>query len=88
MSTGDVRKALNLWVLQECLLVVSAASTAVKQWLCIFGPAPKVHDLAPCLVDTEVGSVDKTANICVCEELAPVCERHPADANRTCVITL
>lgn len=93
MNTGDVRREATqslryLWVLQECRLVVSAATAAVQQRLCMFGPAPKVHDLVPRLVDTEQRSIDEAANVCVREELAPVCERHPVDVRRKCIVTL
>lgn len=63
-----------LWVLQECPLVVGTATAAVQQRLCVFGPAPEVHDLMPRLVNTDQRGVDETADICVCEALAPVCE--------------
>lgn len=33
-------------------------------------------------------SIDETAHVCICEELAPVCKRHPVNPNRTCVVTL
>lgn len=75
MSTsGREERVQHLWVLQECVLVVRTASAAVQQRLCVFGPAPEVHDLIPCLMNTDHRCIDQTANVCLCEELAPVCE--------------
>lgn len=70
-----------LWVLQECWFVVRTAAAAVQQWLCIFGPAAKVNHLVPRFMDADQSSVDETANVYICEELAPVCERHPVVEN-------
>lgn len=78
-------RAQHLWVLQECRLVVRAASAAVQQRLGVFGPAPKVHLLVPRLVNTDHRCIDQTADIRVCEELAPVCEGHPADFKENAV---
>lgn len=86
-TTGCEERRQHLRVLQERGLVVSTASTAVQQWLCIFGPAPKVHDFMPRLMNTDHRCIDQTANVCICEELAPVCEGHPATRSRNCMIT-
>lgn len=86
-TTGCEERRQHLWVLQERQLVVSAASTAVQQRLCIFSPAPKVHDLMPCLMNADHWCIDQTANVCICEELAPVGEGHPVTMNRKRLIT-
>ncbi len=83
-----MRRVQYLRVLQESRLVVCTAAAAVQQRLCIFGPAPKMHDLMPCFMDTNQGSIYETANICICEELAPVCEWHPVNAGRRWIMTL
>lgn len=72
-----------LWVLQERLTVVGAAAAAVQQRLRVFGPAAEVHHLVPGLVNADHGCVDEAADVRFCEELAPVCERHPAEDQRT-----
>lgn len=78
-------RARHLWVLQERGLVVRAASAAVQQRLRIFGPAAKVHLLVPRLMNTDHRCIDQTADIRVREELAPVCEGHPADFKENAV---
>ena len=73
-KTDCVQSLQHLWILEEGLLLVSTAAAAVQQRLGVFGPAPKVHDLVPRLMDADQRSIDQTANVCICEELAPVCE--------------
>lgn len=50
---GCERTVHYLWVLQERLPVVRTAAAAVQQWLRILGPAPKVHNLVPRLMNTD-----------------------------------
>lgn len=59
--------------------MVRTAAAAVQQRVRVFGPAAKVHDLVPVLVNGDHGCVDEATDVRLCEELAPVCERHPAD---------
>lgn len=33
-------------------------------------------------MDADHGGVDEAANICLSEELTPVCEGHPVDVNK------
>lgn len=70
---------MYLGILQEGLLVVGTAAAAVQQGLRVLGPAAEVHDLVPGLVNADHGRVDEATDVRFCEELAPVCERHPAD---------
>lgn len=82
---GGSRGFQNLWVLQKRLFVVSTAATAVQHGISVLGPASKVHHLIPGLMDANHWGVDKTANICLSEELAPVYEWHPVDPDRHCI---
>lgn len=63
--------------------MIGTAATAVQQRFCVFGPAPKVNDFVPRLVDADHRGVDETTKVHVCEELAPVGERHPVVETKT-----
>lgn len=82
---GEGEEGAYLRVLQERLPVVCTATAAVQQGLRVFGPAAKVHDLVPGLVNADHGRVDEATDVRVCEGLAPVCERHPTEEDETTV---
>lgn len=63
--------------------MVCTAAAAVQQGLRVFGPAAKVHDLVPGLVNADHGRVDEATDVRICEELAPVRERHPRGEDET-----
>lgn len=72
-------RCVYLGILQERLPVVGTAAAAVQQGLRVFGPAAKVYDLVPGLVHAHHRRVDEATDVSFGKELAPVCERHPAD---------
>lgn len=80
---GEGEEGAYLRVLQERLPVVCTAAAAVQQGLRVFGPAAKVHDLVPGLVDADHGRVDEATDVRFREELAPVRERHPREDETT-----
>lgn len=67
----------HLWVLEECVLVVDAAPTAVLLWVLMPCPGTSQPGFFPCLVDAQVGCVEEAALDDVREIPAQVLEGHP-----------
>lgn len=67
----------HLWVLEEGVLVVDAATTAVLLWVLMLRPGAVEPGLLPCLVDAQVGRVDQAAFDDVREVPAHVLKGHP-----------
>lgn len=78
----DRNTCTDLRVLQEGGLVIDAASGSVPQGILTVDPGAPYHLLLPGLVDAQVGGVDEAAQDQVCEVLAEVIKRHPAERRR------
>lgn len=74
---GGVLAHAHLWVLEESVLVVDAASTAVLLWVLMSCPGTVKPGLLPCLVDAQVGCVNQAALNDVGKVPAHVLKGHP-----------
>lgn len=77
MRQGGVLAHAHLWVLEESVLVVDAASTAVLLWVLMSRPGTMQPGLLPCLMDAQVGRVNQAALNDVSKVAAHVLEGHP-----------
>lgn len=73
---------MNLWVLEEGVLVVGASPSSVEKRLVVAAPGAPHHGLLPGLMDTQVGCVDETTQDEVCEVSYKVIKCHPAGQER------
>lgn len=77
VGLGGVLANAHLWVLEESVLVVDAASTAVLLWVLMSRPGATQPRLLPCLMDAQVGRVNQAALNDVRKVPAHVLEGHP-----------
>lgn len=77
MTRGGVLASAHLWVLEESVLVVDAASAAVLLGVLVPRPGTTQPGLLPRLVDAQVGRVNQAALNDVGEVPAHVLKGHP-----------